>query len=115
MSDDNATPPAPVTRRRFLAHVAAAAATPSLVVLAADAALARVAPAHAAKKHAPPVAPPAASAEAGEREFGQLDGGRLTRAQHAAQLAHGLIEEIGARGHVSSPPGAVAAGPAPPS
>jgi len=64
MSDDNATPPAPVTRRRFLAHVAAAAATPSLVALAADAALAKGAPAHAAKKHAPPAATPAASAEA---------------------------------------------------
>jgi len=63
MSEDNATPPAPVTRRRFLAHVAAAAAAPSLVALAADAALAKTAPSHAAKKHAPPATPPAAAAE----------------------------------------------------
>ena len=67
MSEDATPPPAPVTRRRFLAHVAAAAATPSLVALATGAATATDAdaktPAHAAKKTAPKTAPPAVAAE----------------------------------------------------
>jgi hypothetical protein len=68
MSEDATPLPAPVTRRRFLAHVAAAAATPSLVALATGGALATGAdaktPAHAAKKHAPAAAPATAPAEA---------------------------------------------------
>jgi hypothetical protein len=50
MSESLDTPPLPVSRRRFLAHVAAAAAAPGIAVFAADEALA-AAKAHAAKKH----------------------------------------------------------------
>jgi hypothetical protein len=66
MADPNDTPPAPVTRRRFLAHVAAAAAAPGIAALAADEAFAATTT-RAKKKHAPPPAAtgPAAAESAG--------------------------------------------------
>lgn len=73
MSESNDTPPAPVTRRRFLVHVAAAAAAPGIAALAADEAFA-AAGAHAAKKHAPAhAAGPAAASVAEPAGFPRPD------------------------------------------